>query len=137
MWRVILILSLLLAGVYYLYDNLDNPTLRVTQAALEHENFGSNTVIMLNKIGLPPHVVDKMAKQQGPNTTTIIPVEDTDFNQAMADQLAAKYGRVVVGVRVQVAIGPNYAKVELTRLGGVLKSLTVNYDSKTDSWKVA
>lgn len=138
MLRIILIIALCAGIGYYFYDNLDNTTLRVAQVALDSENLAPNSIIMLNKIGLPPHVVDKLVKQQGAGTTLIVPVEDSDFTRKTFDELSAKYsGRPVVSIRLQIAVGPSYAKVDLTRLSGPSRSFQVNYDSKTDNWKVA
>jgi hypothetical protein len=125
------------AGLFYFYDNMDNPTLRVAQAVLESDRFaGQNAVVLLYKTGLPSHVNDKLVKNP-PLGTIIVLADDSDFTGTKVAELANKYpGHKLIALRLQVAMNSASAVVTYSYLGGTPQYLTVNYDSKSDSWKI-
>jgi hypothetical protein len=133
---------LVLAGLalYYLYENFDNPTLRVVEAVLDNELSDKTTPILLNSLGLPSTVRDKLIRS-GYGGSSFEAVPDAEFTGSRLNALSAKYGRAALGLKFQVEIVSGYARVTLVRLTSnglaTVKYFKVVYQPKEDKWVIS
>ncbi len=135
--RLLLSLVLGFGILYYLYDNMDNPSLRALQAVIEREIGGSNMVVMLDQLGTPSSVSKKLVNK-GVIMTSIVAVDNTDFNSRKLGEIANQYQRPAVGMRFQLEEKAGYTLITVIRLeaNGTLssKQVRVNYEAKADKW---
>lgn len=137
----LLVVFLMVGGLLYLfYDNFDNPTVRVLQAVIEKEVPLSNMVVGVDQLGVSTNVMGKLTRQ-GAAGTSVVKMEDPEFNNSRLTELASNYKREAMALKMQVEMFANYAKVTMVRLEpnkpAARKVVRVNYDPQADKWNVA